>query len=216
MRPRKAVQRHPGLIASFQRRDGALPFRGLFSYLTTMRLTVAREIYGKWLDEILAPPVIEESNAMMSSRLYFAADAGPALRRRLEADAVFRREFLPGIWPRFRDSMVRLSLNNGRKTDIFFLCGSEPLVWDFFRREDASVLFCNVGMDAVTMLATNGPLHPNPTATFLTRTVENGAFRSEPVELAAKTGAEKAALYLHQWREDISAWWIGNASVSFE
>ena len=153
-----AVKRHPRIIATFQRRCAVLPFQGIFSYCSypsshsTMKVPEAQEIYGKWLDEILEPSVIGQSDETLSSRYSFVAEAGRTLRIRLDGDPQFRREFLPAIWPRFRDSVIQLSLDHGGRAALFYLFGSEPLVWDFFRRQDAPRLFHNAGMDAVTML----------------------------------------------------------------
>lgn len=154
-----AVQRHPRLIAELQRQCAALPFHGLFAYLSTMRLPEARDLYGKWLDEVLAPAVISQSDDALSSRLDFAAGAGAGLRLRLDGDPDFRKDFAQLIWPRFRDCIIRLSREQGGNADIFYLCGGEPLIWDFFRRADAVTLFQNAGMDAVTMLCGDHALH---------------------------------------------------------
>ena len=155
-----AVKRHPAIISLLQRKCAALPFQGLFSYLTTMSLPDARTVYGKWLDEIMAPAVIGMSDEKLSSRLTFAGSSSAALRCRLNTDPDFRRVFLTEIWPRFRDCIIHMSQTQGKGTDVFYLCGSEPLLWDFFRREDSKVLFENAGMDAVVMLAGDRALEP--------------------------------------------------------
>jgi hypothetical protein len=160
----QAVARHPGPIALFQRRCAALPYHGLFSYLeaTSTMQPDAREIYGKWLDEVLALPVMDQSDERMHSRLSFAATCGLEVRRRLQSDSAFRQSFLKDIWPRFRDSMIHLTQNQGKDSqDVFIFCGGEPLVWDFFKRQDSELLFRQVGMDAVLLLAGPDALHPD-------------------------------------------------------
>lgn len=160
----QAVARHPGPIALFQRRCAALPYHGLFAYLgTTFTMqTEAREIYGKWLDEVLALPVMEQSDERMHSRLSFAATCGSEVRSRLQSDPAFRQSFLKQIWPRFRDSMVHLTQAQGKDSqDVFLFCGGEPLVWDFFKRQDSELLFRQVGMDAVLLLEGSYALHPD-------------------------------------------------------
>ena len=147
-----AVKRHPAIISLLQRKCAALPFQGLFSYLTTMKLPDARRIYGEWLDEVMAPAVIGMSDETLSSRLNFAGSSSMVLRGLLDGNPDFRKVFLTEIWPRFRDCIVHMSQTQGKGADVFYLCGSEPLIWDFFRREDSKVLFENAGMDAVTML----------------------------------------------------------------
>ena len=160
----RAVDRHPGPIALFQRRCAGLPYHGLFSYLgaaSTMQ-PKAREIYGKWLDEVLALPVIGQSDERMHSRFSFAATCGSEVRRRLQSDPAFRQSFLKDIWPRFRDSMIYLTQAQGKESqDVFIFCGGEPLVWDFFKRQDSELLFRQVGMEAVLLLEGPDALHPD-------------------------------------------------------
>jgi hypothetical protein len=55
--------------------------------------------------------------------------------------------------------MVHLCQNNPAQEDVFYLCGGEPLVWEFFQREDATRLFKQVGMEAVVMLCGPTALH---------------------------------------------------------
>ena len=153
-----AVKRHPKIISLLQKKCAALPYQGIFAYLDTMKSPEAREIYGKWLDEVMAPDVISASDETLSSRLNFVGYSGMDLRKKLD-DPDFRRDFLGKIWPRFRDSMVQLSQMNAEKSDVYYLCGSEPQIWKFFEREDSQKLFVNAGMDAVTMLMGNDALH---------------------------------------------------------
>lgn len=160
----QAVARHPGPIALFQRRCAALPYQGLFSYLgaTPSLQPEARHIYGQWLDEVLALPVISQSDERMQSRLNFAATCGPEVRRRLASDPAFRENFLEAIWPRFRESMIDLTQSQGKDSqDVFAYCGGEPLVWDFFKREDSATLFKQVGMEAVLLLEGRDALRPD-------------------------------------------------------
>lgn len=160
----RSVARHPGPIALFQRRCAALPYQGLFSYLgtTSTMQPEAREIYGKWLDEVLALPVLAQSDERMHSRLSFAATCGSEVRKRLQNDAAFRQSFLKDIWPRFRDSMIHLTQAQGEDSqDVFVFCGGESLVWDFFKRQDSELLFRQVGMDAVLLLEGTNALHPD-------------------------------------------------------
>jgi len=160
----QAVARHPGPIALFQRRCAALPYHGLFSYLSTTSTMQpeAREVYGKWLDEVLALPVMAQSDERMLSRLSFAATCGSEVRRRLQSDPAFRQSFIKDIWPRFRDSMMHLTQAQGKDSqDVFIFCGGEPLVWDFFKRQDSELLFRQVGMEAVLLLEGPDALHPD-------------------------------------------------------
>ncbi len=153
-----AVKRHPKIISLLQKKCAALPYQGIFAYLDTMKSPEARDIYGKWLDEVMAPDVISASDETLSSRLNFVGYSGMDLRKKLD-DPGFRPNFLGKIWPRFRDSMVQLSQMNAEKSDVYYLCGSEPQIWEFFKREDSQKLFVNAGMDAVTMLMGNDALH---------------------------------------------------------
>lgn len=160
----EAVARHPGPIALFQRRCAVLPYHGLFAYLAKSppMSPDTREIYGKWLDEVLALPVMTQSDERMLSRLNFAATCGPEVRTRLKGDPTFRQNFLKVIWPRFRDSMIYLTQTQGEDSqDVFIYCGGEPLVWDFFKRENSEILFRQVGMDAVLLLEGPDALHPD-------------------------------------------------------
>ena len=156
-----AVKRHFDIISLLQRKCAALPYQGIFAYLDTLQLREASEIYGKWLDEVMAPTVIGSSDITLSSRLNFVGHSGMELRKQLVGDPDFRRDFLEKIWPRFRDSMNHLSQVNPKKADVFYLCGSEPLIWKFFKRDDSMKLFENAGMDAITMLLGAGALHPD-------------------------------------------------------
>ena len=79
-----AVVRHPAIISLLQRKCAALPFHGLFSYLKTLMVPEARKIYGKWLDEVMAPAIIGQSDETLSSRLTFVGGASVELRRRLD------------------------------------------------------------------------------------------------------------------------------------
>jgi len=151
----KAVTRHPGPISLFQKSCAALPYHGLFSYLAASSPLQpdSREIYGKWLDEVLAYSIIKASDERLHSRLSFAATCGPEVRRRLQGDPEFRQNFLESIWPRFRDSMIDLTQSEEKDSqDVFMYCGGEPLIWDFFKRPDSKILFCKAGMDAVLLL----------------------------------------------------------------
>ena len=156
----EAVTRHAPIIVTFQRRCAALPYQGLFSYLTTMRVPEARRIYGEWLDNVLAPEVLNASDDALSSRLDFVASAGGEVRKKLEADASFRQDFPIKIWPQLRESILRVAGEQAHGKDIFYLCGSESTIWDFFRRDDAPVLFHNAGMDAVTLFSDHAVSDP--------------------------------------------------------
>ena len=155
-----AVKRHSKIVSLLQKKCAALPYQGILAYLDTIKLPEAREIYGKWLDEVMAPDVISASDETLSSRLNFVENSGMDLRKKLD-DPGFRQNFLEKIWPRFRESMVQLSQMNAEKSDVYYLCGSEPQIWEFFKREDSQKLFVNAGMDAVTMLMGVGALHPD-------------------------------------------------------
>ncbi|MEI7776307.1 MAG: hypothetical protein WCK17_16205, partial [Verrucomicrobiota bacterium] len=144
-----------------QRQCAALPFQGLFTYLSSMRHLKARELYGKWLDEVLAPSIITKSDDALFSRLEFVGRTGKPLRKKLEEESKFRKDFADIIWPRFRDCIVDISHEQAGNADIFFLCGGEPLIWDFFCRPDSVKLFHNAGMDSVTMLCGDRALHPD-------------------------------------------------------
>jgi hypothetical protein len=160
----QAVARHPGAIAFFQNRCAALPYQGLFSYLAAASTLQpeAREVYGKWLDDVLALPIIRQSDERMYSRLSFAATCGPEVRKRLQGDLAFRESFLKTIWPRFRDSMIFLTQAQGDDSqDVFLYCGGEPLIWDFFKRKNSEILFRNAGMDSVLMLEGDNALLPD-------------------------------------------------------
>ena len=150
------VRRHAPIIATLQRRCAALPYQGLFAYLTTMRQPEARAIYGQWIDDVLTPAMLENSDDVLSSRMDFVGNTGNSLREKLEDVEAFRREFMPGVWPRLREAMVRLSREQAHGGDIYFLCGSDPKIWDFFRRTDAEKLFRSVGMTAVSALSEGG------------------------------------------------------------
>ena len=78
------------------------------------------------------------------------------------------------------------------------LIGMEARV---FMREDGRVF-----INFTNMLA-----HPNPAASFLTRTLENKAALSKPAE----DGVREASRTLQQWKEDVSAWWSGQATGQF-
>ena len=157
----EAVRRHRPLVVFFQRKCAALPYQGTFAYQENMRVPEARDIYAKWLDDVLAPAVLAQNDETLGSRLLFVTTSGTSLRRRLEGDAAFRKGFLAETWPRFREAMVHLSQNNAVKEDVFYLCGGEPLVWEFFQRDDSAKLFKQVGMEAVTMLCGDKALHPD-------------------------------------------------------
>lgn len=157
----EVVRRHRPLVVFFQQKCAALPYQGIFAYQENMHVPEARENYARWLDDVLAPAVLAQSDETLSSRLHFVTTSGTSLRRRLEGDAAFRKGFLTVSWPRFREAMVHLSQNNRDKEDVFYLCGGEPLVWEFFQREDSAKLFKQVGMEAVTMLCGEKALHPD-------------------------------------------------------
>ncbi len=154
-----ALRRHRGLIAFFQQKCGAIPYQSIFAYQENMRVAEAREIYAQWLEDVLAPAVLSQSDETLSSRLNFVTTSGVSLRRRLEGDPAFLKTFAAEIWPRFREAMVHLCQNNPAQEDVFYLCGGEPLVWEFFQREDATRLFKQVGMEAVNLLCGPDALH---------------------------------------------------------
>lgn len=153
------VRRHRSLIAFFQQKCGAIPYQSIFAYQESMRVAEAREIYAQWLEDVLAPAVLSQSDETLSSRLHFVTTSGGSLRRRLEGDSAFRKTFAAEVWPRFREAMVHLCQNNPAQEDVFYLCGGEPLVWEFFQREDATRLFKQVGMEAVILLCGPDALH---------------------------------------------------------
>lgn len=155
----EVIRRHRPLVVFFQQKCAALPYQGMFAYQENMHVPEARDIYAKWLDDVLAPAVLSQSDETLSSRLHFVTTSGTSLRRRLEGDEAFRKGFLAETWPRFREAMVHLSQNNRDKEDVFYLCGGEPLVWEFFQREDSAKLFKQVGMEAVIQLCGDNALH---------------------------------------------------------
>lgn len=160
----KAVARHPGPIALFQHRCAALPYHGLFAYLgaASPLQADARDIYGKWLDEVLALPVISQSDERMHSRMSFVATSGVEVRRRLQGNPAFRESFIKLIWPRLRDSMIYLTQAQGKDSqDVFVYCGGEPLIWEFFKRQNSDILFRQAGMDVVLLLEGPKSLHPD-------------------------------------------------------
>ncbi|MBE7494690.1 MAG: hypothetical protein HS117_07080 [Verrucomicrobiaceae bacterium] len=153
------ARRHRGLIAFFQQKCGAVPYQSIFAYQENMRVAEAREIYAQWLEDVLAPAVLSQSDETLGSRLHFVTTSGGSLRRLLEGDPAFRKVFAAEVWPRFREAMVHLCQNNPAQEDVFYLCGGEPLVWEFFQREDATRLFKQVGMEAVILLCGPDALH---------------------------------------------------------
>lgn len=155
----EAVARHGSQIAFLQKCYPALPWRPLFALQTQIINPKAKEIYGKWLDEILTVEILKRSSDVVTSRVMFALSSSPEAIKRLESNqGGFRDKFIhgpegnQGIWPRLRAAAMEIERDQPDGTDILQYCYFDPLLLDFFQRPDSKELFEIAGYDAAEIL----------------------------------------------------------------
>jgi len=155
----EAVARHGPQVAFLQQYYPALPWRPLFALETQMLNPKAKELYGKWLDEILAVEILKRSADVVTSRVMFALSSSEEVINRLESNqGGFRDKFIhgpegnQGIWPRLREAAIKIQRDQPDGTDILQYCYLDPLLLDFFHRPDSKELFEIAGYDAAEIL----------------------------------------------------------------
>lgn len=126
--------------------------------------------YGKWLNEVIGSE-LAGSDEQIGNILNFVLSGGTTIRKRLDADASFRRDFRAQLWPKF----MRMVREQGRRDgtapsyDAFFAFPDE--LWEVLALPDGEQLLARTGILAIDVLF--GPdrypkaLHPSLIAVML-------------------------------------------------
>ena len=157
----QAIARHGRVIAHLIRHCPALPVYSLFTYQDNLKLPEAQKIYARWLDEVLAPRLLD-SDDEIASRLDFVGCVGPGLRDRLVGSngTAFRAQFEKTLWPRCRDTLRDYSRQT-KHGSPWYVIGRWGSLWDFFQRDDARELLLRGGSDALVLLSGPDAIHPD-------------------------------------------------------
>ena len=148
-----AVARHGRCIAGLLRRCPAWPVDAVFMFPKSDE--AATDEYSRWLDDILDPAALPQSDDETLSLVEFVLAAGPEVRGRMAKDARFRDSFRGTIWPAFARCVRRFSDERGGRCawEIF---ADSPQVWDLMMRSDGEALFQRAGFLAVDLLYGEG------------------------------------------------------------
>lgn len=153
-----AVARHGPCIAGLLRRCPAWPIDDLFVFPPN-KLSVTNE-YSQWLDDVLLPTALPETDEETSSLIEFIILASSEIRTRMDNDFRFLEGFRSRIWPAFA-RCVRSSSEKHKCRPAWELFASTPEIWDLLKRSDGEALFERAGPLAADILYGKEAVHPD-------------------------------------------------------
>jgi hypothetical protein len=161
-----ALERHGDLIVPLLRRN-VLFADEIFLYPKDTRGAAE---YGEWLNKEIGADLVG-SDEQIGNILNFVLSGGTTIRKRLDADAGFRRDFHSQLWPKFMRMVREQARRDGTAPsyDAFFAFPDE--LWEVLALPDGEQLLARTGILAIDVLF--GPdrypksLHPSLIAVML-------------------------------------------------